>query len=608
MNKVNLEQDKNMGLNFWEKNLKTLWIFSALWLLLISFVAFLANLGSIGLMDKTEPMFVEAARQMVITGDWVTPYWNGETRFDKPPLTYWLVGLSFKVFGINEWGARIPSALAAIAVVILGFYTLRYFGFSRANETQNSDKKLWFSALIGAAIIALNPFWIAWGRTGVSDMFLSSGIALSLLSFFLGYGYSETNSKQYLGLSIGRWWYIGFWVFMALGVLAKGPVALVLPGITVIIFLLYVGRFIEVVKETPWLLGISSFLLISVPWFILVTLAHGQEYIDTFFGLHNVQRFTSVVSRHPGAWYYYLPVILVGLVPWSIYLPLAIANLRVWQRQKWVNSPRSTHLGIFCLCWFLVILIFFSSSVTKLAGYVLPLIPAGAIIITLFWSEKVENKQEESGIWPLLFWLSGLANIGILMGLGAASFMSSQLIGEDIMMPQFKELLQASNLAMKGGIIWSFAGFSALFLLFFRNYRRWLWVANLVGFMAFFTWVGLPVAKIIDNQRQLPLRELSEMVKVERQPGEKLVFLGFMRPTLVFYTQEVVDSVTEADIDNGPAFEYFKKTDGPATVLIISEDKYLNKLRLTNSDYEVIRQEGAFKLIRINKQTIINKN
>ena len=609
MNKVTIENNENQIVNAWKRDTKKLWIFSGLWLLFISFIAFIANLGSIGLMDKTEPMFVEAARQMVITGDWVTPYWNGETRFDKPPLTYWLVGLSFRVFGMNEWGARIPSALAAIAVVILGFYTLKYFGFSGQKETNSSPTKLWITACIGAGIIALNPFWIAWGRTGVSDMFLSSGIALALLSFFLGYGYSETSSKVYFGLSIGKWWYIGYWVFMALGVLAKGPVALVLPGITVIVFLLYVGRFIEVVKETPWLLGIASFIVISVPWFILVTLAHGKEYIETFFGLHNVQRFTSVVSRHPGAWYYYIPVIMVGLLPWSIYLPLAIAKLKVWQRKKWVNSPRSHHLGIFCLCWFLVVLIFFSSSVTKLAGYVLPLIPAGAIIIALFWSEQFDNNGEKSsGVWSFLFLLSGIANIGILIGLAVASFSSHQLIGEDAMMPQFKELLQASNLATKAGIIWSCAAFASLLLLFFRNYRRWLWVANLLGFLAFFSWVGLPVAKIVDNQRQLPLRELSTIVKTERQPEERLVFLGFMRPSLVFYTQEVVDSVTEADIDNGPALDYFQKTDSPETVLIISEQKYLNKLGLEKSDYTMIRQEGVYKLIRVAKQMVIERD
>ncbi len=608
MDKVIIENKKNQIITAWKKDPKALWIFSGLWLFVISFIAFIANLGSIGLMDKTEPMFVEAARQMVITGDWVTPYWNGETRFDKPPLTYWLVGLSFRLFGMNEWGARIPSALAAIAVVLLGFYTLKNFGFSRAKETTKTPTKLWFSAWIGAGIIALNPFWIAWGRTGVSDMFLSSGIGLALLSFFLGYGYSETSSNFYFGLSISRWWYIGYWVFMALGVLAKGPVALVLPGLTVIVFLLYVGRFIEVVKETPWVLGISSFLIISVPWFVLVTLEHGQEYINTFFGLHNVQRFTSVVSRHPGAWYYYLPVIMVGLLPWSIYLPLAIAKLRFWQRQKWVNSARSTHLGIFCLAWFLVVLIFFSSSVTKLAGYVLPLMPAAAIMIALFWSEQVETKSEESsGIWSFWFLLSGIANVGILTGLAVASFASPHLIGEDSMMPQFKELLQASNLGIKAGIIWSSAAFSCLLFLLFRHYRRWLWVANLLGFLAFFSWVGLPVAKIVDNQRQLPLRELSTIVKSERQPEERLAFLGFMRPTLVFYTQEVVDSVTQADIDNGPALDYFQQIDSPDTVLIISEQKYLNKLGLDRSDYTLIQQEGVYKLLRVSKEIVIER-
>ncbi|MGK7940676.1 MAG: ArnT family glycosyltransferase [Crocosphaera sp.] len=608
MNRVTIDDRDKKVVRAWKRETKNLWLFSFLWLFIISCIAFIANLGSIGLMDKTEPMFVEASRQMIVTGDWITPYWNGETRFDKPPLTYWLVGLSFQLFGVNEWGARIPSALAAIAVVILGFYTLKKFGFSRAKETKTSSTKLWFSAWIGAGIMALNPFWIAWGRTGVSDMFLSSGIALALLSFFLGYGYGETNSKYYFGLSISRWWYIAYWVFMALGVLAKGPVALVLPGITVIVFLLYVGRFIEVVKETPWLLGISSFLIVAVPWFVLVTLEHGQEYINTFFGLHNVQRFTSVVSRHPGAWYYYFPVIMVALLPWSIYLPLAIAKLKVWQRKQWVNSPRFTHLGIFCLCWFSVVLIFFSSSVTKLAGYVLPLIPAGAIIIALFWSEQVETKSEESsGVWSLLFLLSGIANVGVLIGLAVASFSSHQLIGENAMMPQFKELLLASNLGIKGGIVWSSAAFAGLLLLFFRHYRRWLWVANLLGFLAFFSWVGLPVAQIVDNQRQLPLRELSTIVKTERQPEERLAFLGFMRPTLVFYTQEVVDSVTEADIDNGPALDYFQNINTTETVLIISEQKYLNKLGLDKSDYRLMKQEGVYKLIRVSKEVVIER-
>ncbi|MFM7439447.1 MAG: ArnT family glycosyltransferase, partial [Snowella sp.] len=106
----------------------------------------------IGLVDKTEPMFVEASRQMVVTGDWITPYWNDETRFDKPPLTYWLSGIAFQIFGINEGGARFPAALLATASVVLGFYTLRRFGYFPSTSAI-SDKQLWLTAWIGAGIL-----------------------------------------------------------------------------------------------------------------------------------------------------------------------------------------------------------------------------------------------------------------------------------------------------------------------------------------------------------------------------------------------------------------------------------------------------------------------
>ena len=590
---------ENRIIDAWKKDKKTLWLFSVLWLFLISFIAFFSKLGSIGLLDKTEPMFAEAARQMVITGDWITPYWNQEVRFDKPPLTYWLIGLSFKIFGINEWGARIPSALAAILVIVLVFYTLKNFAYPKSS---------WLAAWIGSGIIALNPFWIAWGRTSVSDIFLSSSISISLFSFFLGYAQSE-NSPIFLGLSTKKWWYLGYWVFMSLGILAKGPVALVLPGIIVVVFLIYVKQLVQVIKEIPWVYGLLSFMIISIPWFIMITTAHGQEYINTFFGLHNIQRFTTVVSRHPGPWYYYIVVITVGLLPWSAYLPLALTELKFWKRYEVVHSSRSSQLGIFCLCWFSVIFLFFSASATKLISYILPSIPALAVIVTLFWNRRINNNKPYLRIWPFVFLISCIANIGILSGFALASFYSHHLISNHsiAMAPELEKLLLESHLLIKGGIIWSFAVLFSLFLIWMRNYRSWLWVANLLGFLGFFSWVCLPAAQIIDSQRHLPLREISNLIKIEKEPNERVVFLGFMRPSLVFYTQNVVDSITESDIENGFAAKYFEQINSQESILIVSEKKYLDKLDLKKSEYTLIQQESIYKLIRIRKQTMANK-
>jgi 4-amino-4-deoxy-L-arabinose transferase-like glycosyltransferase len=620
MDKIDADKQIISKYNFFPKSPKILWLFSILWLVLISWIAFLWDLGTIGLIDKTEPMFVEASRHMHITGDWLTPYWNSETRFDKPPLTYWLVSLSFNLFGVSEWTARFPSALFAIALVGLSFYSLHNFGFPNLKPFHSSIEekirpdscKLWFSANLGASIVAFNPFWIAWGRTAVSDMFLSSNIGLALLSFFIGYAHPLKDSTKQLRLFSTNWWYVGYWIFMALGVLAKGPVAIVIPGIIVIVFLLFVNRLGEVAKETPWLLGIGSFVAITVPWFVLITLKYGKEYINTFFGLHNIQRFTSVVSRHPGAWYYYFFVVLVGLIPWSIFLPLAIARLRFWERRFWVSSHRSNHLGLFALVWFVVIFVFFSGSVTKLAGYVLPLIPAAAIMIALFWSEQMATKGEKSsGFGIILFWLSGLANVGILSGLAVASFISPKLIGYDPMMPQFRELLKASGVPIHSGIILSFSTLGILILLFWKHHRHWIWAANLLGFIAFLNWVALPIAPIIDSQRQLPLRELGTLVKQEQKPGEKLIFIGFMRPSITYYTQQTVDSITETDIYNGRVIDYFKgqanRKNMSSTILIVAKPKYFEQLALKPSDYQVIGESIAYQLIRIKIHTILDR-
>jgi 4-amino-4-deoxy-L-arabinose transferase-like glycosyltransferase len=600
-----------------KKSPKSIWVFSLIWLLILSWIAFVNNLGDIGLLDKTEPMFVEAARQMVVTGDWITPYWNGETRFDKPPLSYWLMAIAFKIFGINEWAARIPSALMAIAMTGLGFWTLHKVGFASPSmqNKPDSQRHLWTSAWIGTGIITLNFPIIAWARTGVSDMFLAASMSIALCSFFLGYAEVENENEETKQgfLTIPNRWYLIFYIFTALAVLAKGPVAIVLEMAIIVSFSLYLGNFRQLLSEIKFLPGSLLFTAIALPWFVLVTLANGSEYINVFFGRHNVERFTTVVSSHPGPIYYYVLVILLGFLPWSVYLPIAIARLRFWKRDYWRSVPRSTHLGIFCLFWFVVIFVFFSISVTKLPSYVLPLMPAAAILVTLLWSGRMgtlsigtsfERKEKPSKI-SRGFLVSAIVNIVILLILAIASYLSPQLIGKDSAVPYMKEALQVSGLPVQSALVWGMGAIACLVLLA-KKYHRWLWSANLATFLAFMIFVAPPAAALMDAQRQLPIRQLSALITKVDRPNEDILVVGFIRPSVVFYTQRNVRFLS--DIKKALAHLKATANNKPDTVLILSLPKYPFRMHLTPQDYQLLGKEGAYQLIRVQKEKVLRLN
>ncbi|MEM7556468.1 MAG: phospholipid carrier-dependent glycosyltransferase, partial [Cyanobacteria bacterium P01_A01_bin.84] len=183
---------------------------SVLWLILIGSIGYLWHLGSIGLIDETEPLFAEASRQMLVTGDWITPFFNGETRFDKPALIYWTQAIAYALIGVNEWAVRLPSALAAIGLISLAFYTLVWqqtvceeTKLEKLKSERNFTQSWWVAGLC-SAVMALNPEMIVWGRTGVSDMLLTGCIGSSLLCFFLGYANHEPAKDNKSGQRIDQ--------------------------------------------------------------------------------------------------------------------------------------------------------------------------------------------------------------------------------------------------------------------------------------------------------------------------------------------------------------------------------------------------------------------
>ncbi|MGM9498430.1 MULTISPECIES: glycosyltransferase family 39 protein [Desertifilum] len=590
---------------YWEKYPQILWGLAIGGLLLVGAIAFLWHLGSTGLIDETEPLFAEAARQMVVTGDWITPYYNQATRFDKPPLIYWLMGVAYQVLGVNEWAVRLPSALAAIALMFFGFYTLRYFGFPAplTGKRQNltPTRQLWFSAILGAVLMALNPQTIAWGRIGVSDMLLSGLMGSSLLAFFWGYAKAEVSSEL-AAKRFPQGGYLAFYILSALAVLTKGPVGIVLPGLIIVSFLVYVGQLKVVLQEMRWLWGLAIVGAIALPWYILVTLANGQAYIDSFFGYHNIERFTSVVNNHSAPWYFYFLVVLVGCAPWSVYLPMAIAQTQFWQRSQWQRQPRSQHLSLFAFFWFAIIFLFFTIAVTKLPSYVLPLIPAAAILVGLRWSFALTHPEPQH---RLSFYLAGIANIVLCGAIALTIYLSPRLLGDDPAMPEISGLLQASGLIERGVIIWLGITIAIAILLGVRQFR-WLWLPNLVGFLLFLTLVITPAAFLVDSQRQLPLRQLAATVTEVRQPNEPLIMIGFEKPTLVFYTQQPVQYFLRATRTVEELQERAIANPDSSTVLVLAYPQKIVHTGLQSDRYQTLAQAGAYQLIRVPLQAFLN--
>ena len=602
---------------------------SILWLMVVGWIAFGWNLGNTGLIDETEPLFAEASRQMLITGDWITPFFNGETRFDKPALIYWCQAIAYAIIGVNEWAVRLPSAIAAFGLICLGFYTVQWY-LAKQDELEQVSRptRRYLTAFVAAALMALNAETIIWARTGVSDMLLTGCIASALLCFFLGYAGKGGNGEQGAGSreqGVGEEelliidqrptpnaqspmpnaqflnkWYLAFYVLIAGAILTKGPVGIVLPGLIVGVFLLYLGKLREVLREMRLLVGMLIIIGLSVPWYALVIWRNGWNYINAFFGYHNLERFTEVVNGHSAPWYFYFLIVLVGFAPYSVYLPVAIVRLKFWQRSHWRSLERFQQFGLFAWFWFASIFSFFSVAVTKLPSYVLPLMPAAAILVALLWSDLFQDTEAKRTI-PLsspFLRVSGWINVAFLSLLAAALFNITQILGTDPAIPNLHELIQQSGLPVIGGTIWLVCAVLVGALILSHRWDYSISI-NLLGFVAFLIFVLSPASFFIDRERQLPLRELSAVILEAKQPGEELIMLGFKKPSVVFYShihvnylrfpQEAVEH-----IQNQAA-----KALQPRSLLLLAEQKKFLQMDLQPDDYKSLSTKGAYNLIRV---------
>ncbi len=321
-------------------------------LLVLSYIFLFSGLGSYSLKEPDEGRYAEIPREMVESGDYTVPRLNDVRYFEKPPLLYWTVALSYKIFGISEWSFRFPNALAAALSVFSLFFFVRRW----ADD---------FAAFLGSLVLLSSFGFFAMARIVTTDMVLTFWLFLSLLCF---YSYYRERSAAFL-------W--GFYAAMALATLTKGPVAPVLLCAAILIFL-FMERDLAFIKEMKLVRGIALYCIIAAPWFIVISIRE-KEFFNFFFVDQHLLRFISTKHKRSGPIYYFLPILFGGMLPWSLYIPRAFAM-----------ALKRSDLRLFAI-WSVLVFAFFTLSGSKLPPYILPVFPTLSILVGVLFSENRES-------------------------------------------------------------------------------------------------------------------------------------------------------------------------------------------------------------------------
>ena len=496
---------------------------------------FIWRLGSTGLVDETPPLFAASARAMAETGDWLTPRVNGLPRYDKPPLVYWLMGLGYLLPGqslwnpLGSWAASLPSALSSVVVMLaLAATLLRWPQPSPAGAQGDlgGATRSALTAFSAALAFALSPLVLIWSRVAVSDSLFTAILALSLLLFWRRYADPECQG----------WW--PAWLLLGLAVLTKGPVALVLVGLTLALFAWWQGEPKLLMRLWRPLPGLVITAAVALPWYGAELLVEGEPFWQSFFGYHNLQRFTSVVNHHLQPWWFFGPMLVVASLPFTPLLMHGLAQALARGRRQ----PARASLGPFAACWLLVVFGFFTLAATKLPSYWLPATPAAGVLIALAAQDLVawrDPARPGACLWRgRLVGLTTLALTAVLCGGLLFSAHWIPLI-QDPEMPTLPAEMLASGLVVRAGLCFGLALAVALALAWSRWRPAWL-AAMQLPLVLFGVAALEPLIGLGDRVRQLPVRQIAAEVVRLRRPGEPLAMVGTLKPSLHYYTRQVV--------------------------------------------------------------------
>ena len=496
-------------------------------ILALAVAPYFLGLGSSSLWDSNEAFYAETPREMIESADCINPSFNYQPRFNKPPLSYWVVALFYKIFGVSELAERIPIALGAIVLIATAFALARVlFSFE--------------AAILSAIALAISPRFLMFSRRILIDVYLAMFMALALLFFVLAEKYPDRR----------RLFLILMYAAVGFGILTKGPIAILLPAAAFIIYLAAIRDLKKIGRLMPaW--GAAIVAVIVLPWYIAIYYEHGWLYIKSFLLLDNISRYTEGnwgPSRGP---FFYLQVALGDMFPWSLFLPAAL-----WlQIRRSIDDARERP-AMLLVIWIAIIMVFFSLSRSKEDLYILPIYPAAAALVggllSSFIKEKLSTRWQQVAVWTTAL----LAIVILLIG-AAALYLFAQT--------PIYELAGGKTI----GVIALVGGLIALATLILR--KRLQAVAITALTVVTMNWV-FTLRTLPDFERFKPVRPFCELIAGRAATDAMIGYYRFASPSMVFYLRR-------------PIFEYYYPEE-LKTAFSSGKDVYC---LMTLQDYEAIK-------------------
>ena len=530
-------------------------------------LTFFVGLGSPALTDSDEAFYAESAREMIERGDWLTPYYNGEPRFDKPVLYYWLVAASYVAAGPSPGAARAPAALAGVGLVLVTFFCARR----------------WYdgpTALLAGLIGATSAGIVAMARQALPDLPLAFLVTLSTwaaLVALLDDPRGQISPRQ------RRAWLLLAGLAAAGAFLVKGPVG---PALVVIVVLPLLaldwrrhGAFLRV-TAFDCALACAAFFVVALPWYVAMAAEHGLGYLERFFLAENFDRFATDRYNAPRAAWYYLPIVAGGLLPWSPFMILWVRALRRARRDRTVDS-RALRLAV----WACAPLVFYTLSVGKQPRYILPLLAPLAILLARAMARAVED----SSLAPRSFAAAGAAAGIMVVSIGGLLHRAQPLLLE-WSVPVTLSLSAAISLAGSVIVVASLAAW--------RHVPRARGIPALVAAAGVVMAVGAHVV-VLATPGPAPVERVAAMLAATRVADEPYGRHRVFDRNLVYYTR-----TPHVELPVQQAARDFLRSSGRVLCVLRAEDAA--RLRQEGVAFHQLGEVRYLNTGNLNLRTLLN--